>query len=59
MTGPSAIPRLTDIIEAVQNIRSMTESITLEAFEADWQKRWIVERGIEIVSRRAAICRKN
>jgi uncharacterized protein with HEPN domain len=24
--------------------------LTLDAFEADWEKRWLVERGIEIVS---------
>jgi uncharacterized protein with HEPN domain len=24
--------------------------VTLEAFESDWQKRWIVERGVEIIS---------
>jgi uncharacterized protein with HEPN domain len=46
----SAVPRLTDIIEAVQNIRVVTANVSLEEFEADWQKRWIVERGIEIVS---------
>jgi uncharacterized protein with HEPN domain len=26
------------------------ENISLEAFETDWQRQWIVERGIEIVS---------
>ena len=24
--------------------------MTLEAFEQDWEKRWLVERGIEIIS---------
>ncbi|MDF2116939.1 DUF86 domain-containing protein [Roseiarcaceae bacterium H3SJ34-1] len=24
--------------------------VSLDAFEADWQKRWLVERGIEIIS---------
>lgn len=50
MKEPSAIPRLTDILEAIRNIRSVTRDVTLEEFEADWQKRWIVERGIEIIS---------
>ncbi len=24
--------------------------MTLDAFEADWRKRWLVERGVEIIS---------
>ena len=24
--------------------------MTIEAFEADWRKRWLVERGVEIIS---------
>jgi len=24
--------------------------ITLDTFEADWRKRWLVERGVEIIS---------
>jgi uncharacterized protein with HEPN domain len=24
--------------------------LSLEQFEADWQKRWLVERGVEIIS---------
>jgi len=43
----SSMPRLSDIVEA---IRSVTEGLSLDAFEADWQKRWLVERGIEILS---------
>ena len=30
--------------------RAETESTPLDAFETDWRKRWLVERGIEIVS---------
>jgi uncharacterized protein with HEPN domain len=43
-------PRLTDIIEAIERIRSIITGVTLDAFEADWQKRWLVEPGVEIVS---------
>jgi uncharacterized protein with HEPN domain len=43
-------PRLTDILEAIENIRSETAGVTLDAFEADWRKRWLVERGVEIIS---------
>lgn len=46
----SAVPRLTDIIEAIEHIRSETTGVTLDAFEADWRKRWLVERGVEIIS---------
>jgi uncharacterized protein with HEPN domain len=46
----SSLPRLTDIVEAIGHIRSVLENVSLEAFEADWQKRWLVERGIEIIS---------
>jgi uncharacterized protein with HEPN domain len=38
------------MIEAIEHIRSVTAGITLDEFEADWQKRWLVERGIEILS---------
>ena len=50
MTTRSAIPRLTDIVEAIERIRDVRGDIDLDAFEADWQKQWLVERGIEIVS---------
>ena len=50
MAEPSAAPRLRDIVEAIDHIRSETVGITLEAFEADWRKRWLVERGVEIIS---------
>jgi len=43
-------PRLADIIEAIDNIRSVLNQTSLETFEDDWQKRWLVERGIEIIS---------
>jgi uncharacterized protein with HEPN domain len=43
-------PRLTDIIEAIEHIRGEMTGVTLDAFEADWRKRWLVERGVEIIS---------
>ena len=46
----SLVPRLTDIVEAIEHIRSETAGVTLDAFEADWRKRWLVERGVEIIS---------
>lgn len=43
-------PRLADIIGAIENIRSVTDNVPLSQFENDWQKRWLVERGVEILS---------
>jgi uncharacterized protein with HEPN domain len=50
MAVRSPVPRLADIVEAIEHIRTVTAGVTLEAFEADWQKRWLVERGLEILS---------
>jgi uncharacterized protein with HEPN domain len=46
----SPAPRLQDIVEAIEHLRTVTAEITLDQFEADWQKRWLVERGMEIIS---------
>lgn len=50
MARGSSIPRLTDIIEAIELIRSEMAGVMLKAFEPDKRKRWLVERGIEIIS---------
>jgi len=50
MPPRSLVPRLGDIVNAIHRIQQETQGISLEAFEADWRKRWLVERGIEIVS---------
>lgn len=50
MQTPSPIPRLTDIIEAIRHIQAETAGVPLDVFEADWRKRWLVERGVEIIS---------
>jgi uncharacterized protein with HEPN domain len=44
-------PRPTDIIEAAERVRELLDAISLEAFEADWQRQWLVERGLEIISK--------
>jgi uncharacterized protein with HEPN domain len=46
----SLVPRLNDIVEAAKLIRSEMVDVTLSAFEADTRKRWLVERGLEIIS---------
>jgi uncharacterized protein with HEPN domain len=50
MATPGPVPRLTDIVEAMELIRSEMAGVTLQAFETDKRKRWLVERGIEIIS---------
>lgn len=45
MTAP-----LTDIIEAIERVRLVLAEMPLDAFEADWEKQWLVERGVEIIS---------
>ena len=50
MSPSSPIARLTDIVEAIELIREEMAGVTLAAFEHDRRKRWLVERGIEIIS---------
>ena len=50
MTARSVIPRLTDIIEAIERVNGVLVDVSLEAFEEDWQRKWLVERGVEIIS---------
>lgn len=37
------------MIEAIEVVRAKTESVTLEAFEADRDRRWLVERAVEML----------
>jgi uncharacterized protein with HEPN domain len=46
----SLIPRLTDIVEAIERIQGILGDLSLEVFESDWQRQWLVERGVEIIS---------
>jgi uncharacterized protein with HEPN domain len=50
VTARSLIPRLTDIIEAIERVNGVLAGVSLEAFEDDWQRQWLVERGVEIIS---------
>jgi uncharacterized protein with HEPN domain len=50
MAAPSPTPRLADILQAIELIRSEMAGVTLAAFESDIRKRWLVERGVEIIS---------
>jgi uncharacterized protein with HEPN domain len=50
MNSRSAILRLLDIIEAIERVKTVLTDLSLEAFETDWQRQWVVERGVEIIS---------
>jgi len=50
MSERSGTPHLDDIIEAIERLRKVLGDMSLDAFESDWQKQWLVERGVEIVS---------
>ena len=39
MAPPSPVPRLSDIVEAIELIRSEMAGVTLKAFESDKRKR--------------------
>jgi len=38
------------MVQACERIRRLLQDLPLDVFETDWQKQWIVERGIEIIS---------
>jgi len=50
MPPRSLTPRLSDIVEAIGRVRNVMGDMTLDRFEADWERRWLVERGVEIIS---------
>lgn len=50
MPQRTPLARLTDIIEAIELLVAEMNGVALPAFEADKRKRWLVERGIEIIS---------
>jgi uncharacterized protein with HEPN domain len=44
------IARLRDMVEAIALIQAEMTDVTLAALESDTRKRWLVERGLEIIS---------
>lgn len=50
MADRSIVLRLTDIVEAIERIRSIVSKLSLEEFEANWERQWLVERGVLIIS---------
>ena len=49
MADRSLVLRLTDIVEAVERVRSVVGKLSLEEFEASWEQQWLVERGVLII----------
>ncbi|WP_235907664.1 HepT-like ribonuclease domain-containing protein [Siccirubricoccus phaeus] len=50
MSRRSPAPWLADILDAIARMRDAVGDASLEEFEADWQRQWLVERRAEIVS---------
>jgi len=50
MPGRSVSLRLDDMIEAAERVRAAVSDVSLDELEADWQRQWLIQRGIEIIS---------
>jgi uncharacterized protein with HEPN domain len=50
MTEHTSSPYLVDIVDAIARVRGLLGDMSLEAFKADWEKQWAIERGVEIIS---------
>jgi uncharacterized protein with HEPN domain len=50
MVEKSPAPILQDIVDAIERIQSKTKDLSLTEFAGDWERLWVVERGVEIVS---------
>lgn len=50
MVEKSPAPALQDIVDAIDRIHTKTKDLSISKFEADWEVRWLVERGAEIIS---------
>ena len=50
MARRSVTLRLDDMIEAATRVREVLGDLSIESLEADWQRHWLLQRGIEITS---------
>jgi uncharacterized protein with HEPN domain len=50
MVPSSSLARLIDIIEAIELIRAEVSGMTIQSFQTERRKQWLVERGLEIIS---------
>ena len=55
MMAHPIIPRLTDIIGAIERINGVIGDMPLDAFEVDWQNRGLSSVALKSFLRRAAI----
>ena len=46
----SSLARLADITEAIELIHAELAGLTIQAFQTERRKQWLVERGLEIIS---------
>ncbi len=42
--------RLDDMIDAAERVREVLGDLSIDDLEADWQRHWLLQRGIEIIS---------
>jgi uncharacterized protein with HEPN domain len=50
MPGRSIAIRLDDMLEAASRVRGVLGDLSLEDLDADWQRHWLIQRGLEIIS---------
>jgi hypothetical protein len=50
MASSSSAARLADILEAIELICAELAGVTIQAFQTERRKQWLVERGLEIIS---------
>jgi hypothetical protein len=58
MSEGSAATHLTDIVETIERVRAVMGDTLLDAFEEDWRKQWLIERGGRSYRRPAVACRR-
>ena len=44
------LPRLADMLQAMERLHVLMDGVSIDAFGDDWQRQWLVERGVEIIS---------
>lgn len=50
MTEHTGAPYLIDIIDAIDRVRTALGDMSLDDLKTDWEKQWVIERGVEIIS---------
>lgn len=50
MARSSVILCLAEMIEAIDRLHELVGDASFDALEGDWQRQWLIERGLEIIS---------